>query len=103
MRNLQIESNIASICRSASTSIVLISFLFFFKGEHYYHPRTIASKNGQPIIIKRSLVRPEVHYGRVGIIDAMCIHCNKYFESRNIADNYGLVVGPNGETSKASA
>jgi hypothetical protein len=33
----------------------------------------------------------------------MCINCNKRFESRNIADNYGLVVGPNGERSKASA
>ena len=57
--------------------------------------------HGQPIIIK--VVRLETHYGRVGIIDAMCINCNKRFESRSIADIYGLVVGPNGETSKASA
>jgi hypothetical protein len=49
----------------------------------------------------RSLVRPEARYSKVGIIEAMCINCNKRFESRNFADNYGLVVGLNGET-KAS-
>jgi hypothetical protein len=55
------------------------------------------------LLSTKRIVRPEAHYGRVGIIDAMCINCNKRFESRNIADIYGLVVEPNGETSKASA
>ena len=59
--------------------------------------------HGEPISIKEKSCKPEAHYGRVRIIDAMCINCNKGFESRNIADNYGLVVGPNGETSKASS
>ena len=49
--------------------------------------------HGESIIINRSLVRLEAHSSKVGIIDAVCINCNKRFESIRAVSMHLRITG----------